>query len=228
MPKTEKQPARSLLDVAQLYTRPGMRVTARVGGLPPGLLMHSSEAMVRSAEAEGEFRTSGNGKRAKFIPTHEQEAEWGAYRDQDGHLELYEAAVHRMLIEAGKQFKKPKSRSSVTREVASGIRPEPANGTGFPLLTPDDRPIDTYEVHVARAVVNRAAIRRARPLIPEWEALLVFDIDEEAIPVEMFASVLGYGLARVGLGDWRPEKSGRFGRARVLEMWIGDDDAGGS
>lgn len=209
---------RMLLETAQQYGNIGAYVKARISGLAPGILFHSGEAMVRAVDAAAEHRKGG--KRSKFVPAYDQEAEWGCYRGDDGKLVLLAAAVHRMLVEAGREFRKQGSRANMSKAAASAITPQPTNGAGWALLDADGKPVENYDVHVARVVVNRASIMRARPHLLEWQCDLVFGLDTDAIELGMLAQMLGHGLSRIGLGDWRPEKNGVYGRARVVDISV--------
>jgi hypothetical protein len=211
--------SRSLLEIAQQYAGPGLAVRARLESQPPGFLMHSAEAMQRSAEATAKHR--GSGKRSKFIPEAAVEAEFGAYKLTDGSLYLPTKNLLRSLIEASKAFKKEKSRASLQKEAAAGISVPAAAGIGFPLLHPKTGEIlRTYTVDIQRAVVQRSAIMRSRPLIEEWAVEVEFSLDPDAIPPEIFAQIIGYAGSRIGVGDQRPEKAGAYGRFTVTELEV--------
>ena len=64
--------SRSLLEIAQSYSGPGLLVRARLEGALPGLLMHSAAAMELAAAAAEAHRAAG--KRSKYIPPANDEA----------------------------------------------------------------------------------------------------------------------------------------------------------
>ena len=64
-------------------------------------------------------------------------------------------------------------------------------------------------------VVQRARILRTRAKFDKWSAEVVIDTDEELIDKEKLERWLDIGGRRIGLGDWRPEKSGSYGRFEV-------------
>jgi len=170
---------------------------------------------VEAAEAERE-----KGKRSKFIPSSEQEAEWGLYRLPDGTLYLPARSITRAFIEAGKAFKAPKSRASLKTAVAAGVTVPQTVGVGFPLLDNKGNPITEYEIDKQRVVIQRAAIIRSRPLVPEWNAECEFLLDPEAVPPTVFAEIVGYTGARIGIGENRPEKGGQNGRFTVTMLEV--------
>ena len=46
----------------------------------------------------------------------------------------------------------------------------------------------------------------------------VADVDEELVDQEKLTAWLALGGRRIGLGDWRPEKGGTFGRFDVKHV----------
>ena len=71
-------------------------------------------------------------------------------------------------------------------------------------------------------VVERKRILRTRARFDcPWSVVGVADVDEELVDQAKLTAWLALGGRRIGLGDWRPEKSGVFGRfdvAGVLEL----------
>lgn len=200
---------------------------ARLRSLTP-LLQHAPTAMKPQSNEIGRA-----GK--KNIPTPEDEAEMGAYRLKNGVLYLPAVALQRTMIEAGKSFQNPTNkRATMMKVIAATLVPPPVEG--FPLMTPDGEPISEYEIDVRRAVVQRAAIMRARPRIDEWEADVSMEFDIEALGSggngtedalraagEILLMILAHAGKRVGIGDYRPERSGPFGRFEVVAFQVDDE-----
>ncbi|MEZ6097264.1 MAG: hypothetical protein R3C03_24075 [Pirellulaceae bacterium] len=70
-----------------------------------------------------------------------------------------------------------------------------------------------YEIHSCRAVVQRAGIIRHRPKFNDWGCLLALEVDTEMLPdVSIVQELLNIAGKIIGVGDWRPEKLGTFGR----------------
>ena len=62
-------------------------------------------------------------------------------------------------------------------------------------------------------VVQRSRILRTRARFGlPWSCLFRIECDDELIDQEQLASWLDIAGRRIGLGDWRPEKSGIYGR----------------
>jgi hypothetical protein len=211
--------SRSLTEIAAEYAAPGLLLRARIEGLPPGLLMHNPDAMRTQEEAARAHKAAG--RKTKFIPTAEEEAEWGAYRLSSGSLYLPTRMLKRCCVEAGKAFKKDKSRASMFMDIAAGMTFPPSVGLGSPLLDPETGELLTkYVVNTQRAVVARQGIQRSRPLLEQWALETELSLDPDPVPPDVFAQIFGYAGARQGLGDLRPEKGGEYGRFRVVMLEV--------
>ena len=69
-------------------------------------------------------------------------------------------------------------------------------------------------------VVQRNRILRTRAKFDEWGATFVLDVDDELVDQEQLETWLDIAGRRIGLGDWRPEKSGQFGRFKVTGVRV--------
>ena len=75
-------------------------------------------------------------------------------------------------------------------------------------------------------VVQRQRILRTRAKFDcPWWVVGVADVDEDLVDKAKLTAWLALGGRRIGLGDWRPEKSGVFGRFDVEEVLELADDA---
>ena len=72
----------------------------------------------------------------------------------------------------------------------------------------------------AGVVVQRNRILRTRAKFEEWSATFVLDVDDELCDKDQIEAWLDIGGRRIGLGDWRPEKSGSFGRFDVVSCTL--------
>ena len=67
-------------------------------------------------------------------------------------------------------------------------------------------------------VVQRNRILRTRAKFDVWEVTFRLDTDEELVDQEQLARWLDIAGRRIGLGDWRPEKSGTYGRFETIKI----------
>ena len=83
----------------------------------------------------------------------------------------------------------------------------------------DVEKLRTTAQFVAPVVVERKRILRTRARFDcPWSVVGVADIDPEQVDQEKLTEWLATGGGRVGLGDWRPEKSGHYGRFDVEKV----------
>lgn len=64
-------------------------------------------------------------------------------------------------------------------------------------------------------VGNGAADLRYRPMFWPWSAVLEIDFNEALLSADQTVNLLNIAGFGTGVGEWRPEKDGEFGRFRV-------------
>ena len=67
-------------------------------------------------------------------------------------------------------------------------------------------------------VVQRARILRTRAKFDSWSVVFTIDVDGGLVGREQVLTWLDIGGRRIGLGDWRPEKSGSYGRFNTTRV----------
>ena len=140
----------------------------------------------------------------------ELECRRSLYLGPDGKPTLPEAAL-RALIEAGarKTRQGPLVREGLMIERVRFQYDVARYGATIEELV-------TRTQFVALVVVQRKRIPRARARFDcPWSVVGVADVDPELVDAEKLTAWLAIAGRRVGLGDWRPEKSGSFGRFDV-------------
>ena len=79
--------------------------------------------------------------------------------------------------------------------------------------------LSTKAQFVAPVAVGRKRILRTRAKFDcPWSIVGVADVDEELVDRDQLMAWLATGGRRIGLGDWRPEKSGHYGRFDVEKV----------
>jgi hypothetical protein len=167
-----------------------------------GLLMHNPAGM--SQRKEG-------GIGPKVIPTPEVEAEAGCYRMPSGQLYLptthFRAAI--LLAAAGQKIEK----KSAKLILSAGLF---AVEEYAPLIDPKTgNPLRDYEIDIRRAVVQKQGISRARPKVPNWQALVAFQYEPMLVNPGIIMKVFDLAGAIIGVGDFRVARGGPFGRFSV-------------
>ena len=147
--------------------------------------------------------------------THDEEAEIAAYRNPDGWLGFPSIGVRNSIIEASGMHR-VKTRSLKT--FVSHIQIEPSD-----LLILTDlkgKKMKDYIVDVRRVVNKQAgAIMVGRPLVEEWKTSFALLFDAQLMPSDpkgLFEMLLDDAGTRVGIGAYRPAKTGWFGRFTVI------------
>lgn len=64
-------------------------------------------------------------------------------------------------------------------------------------------------------VVNRARTMRTRPVFNDWGIEFTIELDERELSPDVFADIAIRSGTKTGLGDWRPNKNGSYGRYAV-------------
>jgi hypothetical protein len=173
-------------------------IKAKIKGVGLGILLHNPAGMGRS-----------NGK--KVIPTPEQEAAEGCYWTEDKtSVAIPSWNLFRALVKAAAAYKDGKV--AMSRVIAGGVTIEPA------VLSFGTK---KYAIDTRRAVVQRQGILRSRPLLKDWTLDFDLLVNEEDVSPKAFPTLRAIcedAGRRVGLGDFRIEKSGPFGKF-VVESW---------
>ena len=147
----------------------------------------------------------------KKIPTPAEEAEAGTYRLPSGQLYVGALAFRSALLAASKG--KRVGKMAAKGIVAGAVLPE---GEFCPLEHPETgEPISTFEIHTCRAVVMQRGIMRSRPKVLPWGCVLALMVDVDAIDRQVIEDLLTEAGTRIGVGDFRPERGGIYGRFSV-------------
>lgn len=182
--------------------------TATVQGLPPGILMHRfSEA----SETEEETRTIRQER-----GTTRERAEQAAYRADDGSLYVPSTWFFRSMIEVGSYHKQRGSRKSLKYIIPAAIV---VTTDIIPLLNLDGKPIMDFEVDARPVVIpsTKGRIMAYRPRIEVWQAEIPMEVDTTIIGVDTAHQLLEDAGRKQGVGDFRPEKKGPFGRFQITK-----------
>lgn len=155
-------------------------------------------------------KIEGSGK------TPREMADPSAYRIKETQqLYLPGTAIMRLLRESGSNHKIKGSRKSVKFVVPSAV----IVYTDAMLLTDEHgKPLTDFEVdsRPVRIPATGGVVMKHRPRIDRWRASFRISVDEGILEASFVQQLLTEGGQRLGIGDFRPEKGGPFGRFRVI------------
>lgn len=133
------------------------------------------------------------------------------YKTDDG--QIYTPATHLIgcIGNAAKEFKIPGKRTATySKLVASSIGVEP-----FAIVHKKQK-WDTFSISaVIPATRGRAMVHR--PRLTEWALAFTVSVDD-GVPEETLKNILDHAGQYVGIGDWRPQKRGQFGKFIVTKF----------
>jgi len=137
----------------------------------------------------------------------EEEARLRTYKDPDGAFCHPCEAFTKAMIKAvsGKKFGKMFATSTIKGSVFI-VEPyaliEDAKG----------KPAKKYNIDRRPVVVGKARVLRCRPCWSPWQIRLPLEIDTAILSPELVEESLSLAGRIIGIGDYRPEKGGGFGR----------------
>lgn len=154
---------------------------------------------------EGEDLASG-----KKVYNDEEEARLRLYLDPDRKFchpcEAFTKAMVKAV--AGKKFGKMFATAAIKGSV---FITEP-----FALIEDENgKPATKYTIDRRPAVVGKSRILRCRPMFGKWRMKVAFEIDTSILQPAQVKESLALAGRIIGIGDYRPEKGGGFGRFRV-------------
>jgi len=151
-------------------------------------------------------------KQKKDYGTPREQARKALYADDDGRIFIPSMWIKGALMTVSSDFKLPGSRKSV-KSVAGGS-----------ILFPEEKIYfvegykgDQFEVDSRPCVVQRARILRSRPRFEKWSFAFVLEVDDSILDPSNVHEMLGDAGKRAGIGDYRPQKGGPFGRFLITQ-----------
>jgi hypothetical protein len=179
-------------------------VTFKITGISPILM--SNPANMRRGAGESAIK--------KRIPSAEEEAESLAYRNAQGQLYVPADWFRTAGLNATRGRRIGKVAASGPFK-AGVFLTEP-----FCILrnAETDEPITEYELDTRRVVVQRQGVMRTRPMIQNWATYVTFEHDPEVISLKTVEDLLALAGKIIGVGGYRVEKGGPFGRFTVAQV----------
>ncbi len=186
-----------------------MEIAIRVEGKSPLLLHRFTDAAQMAAT---------NGTRSNITTAREprEEAESHLYVGEDGTLIVPSPNMFRCIIDAGKFHKVGKSKMTTVKSslIPAALLIDPADG--IPILHDKPWTVDTRPIRIP---ANGSRILRHRPCFHDWALEFTLTLDTDIISHNTLRDVVDDAGNKIGLGDFRPDTKGPFGRF-VVTNWI--------
>ena len=136
------------------------------------------------------------------------------YRLPDGKIYTPYTHIQGSLTDAAKQFQiKGNKRSTYSKLFGSQVEINPD------AIVHKHQGWDVFSISAVNPS-TRGRIMTHRPMLKEWELDFIIDYNTDAIPDEVLKSVMDYAGLYVGIGDWRPDKKGKFGKFMVTKFEV--------
>ena len=176
--------------------------TFRVVGMTP--LLHNNPASFIGVDQEADL---SSGKK-KYDD--EEEARLRLYMDDEGNFYHPTEGFLKSMVRAvtGKKFGKL---TATTATKGSVFMTEPFSI----LVNSKGKPLTNYTIDKRPVVVGKARVLRCRPKFEDWHVNLSLEIDTSILNESHVRDALGLAGRIVGIGDYRPQCGGGFGRYRV-------------
>lgn len=174
-------------------------VVFRITGRSP-LLQNNPAAFIGKTEESG----LGAGKKNY---DDEVEARLRVYKDAAGGFchpcEAFTKAMVKSV--AGKKFGKLFATAAIKGAV---FIVEPFAS----ILDADGKPMTEYTIDRRSVVIGKSRILRCRPMWTGWTMRIPLEVDAAILSPEQVCDAMGLAGRIIGIGDYRPEKGGGFGR----------------
>jgi hypothetical protein len=149
-----------------------------------------------------------------------------AHVSSDGYIEIPPTAFAGALMGAAKrlQLQVPgKGKTQYTKYFEAGV--QVMDALKLPIKI-DDVPRDRLFLNADGKVGGGTRVYRSFPRIDSWSGDVTFYVLDDLIPEDVFTKVLRSAGMLVGIGRFRPEKRGFYGRFSVTALkWIEDGDS---
>jgi len=184
------------------------RIKVELSGKTPLLLHRFTDA------AQMQATSGASGTLVGDRGTPQEQAEQCLYKDEDGKPCIPQPNLFRCMIDAGKFFKNGKSK--VTTQKSSLL---PAcleiEGVTIPIQHKEPWAVDTRPVRIPS---TGGRILRHRACFNDWSLSFEMELDTEMMGAKMLRDIVDAAGKRVGLGDFRPDCKGPFGKF-VVTKW---------
>ncbi|MBQ9407431.1 MAG: hypothetical protein IJU37_11935 [Desulfovibrio sp.] len=186
-----------------------LNINVTIQGVTPILMNRFTE------ENELKISSGSSAVQIGHKGTPREQASKKTYSDNEGNLYIPGTNIFACIIEAGKFHKVGKTK--VTTKKSSLI---PAGMAVTEIVCP----LNTKDFEVdSRSVVIPATGGRIvahRPRLDKWQLSFTLAVDESMFAPDLVRQIVDDAGCKVGLGDFRPNRKGPFGKFSVVKWEI--------
>ncbi len=141
------------------------------------------------------------------------------YTDEKGVIGIPAPNLYRSILDAGKFFKAGKSKVTT---IKSSLIPAclTIDAMFIPIEHKEPWTVDTRPVRIP---ATGGRILKNRPCFNDWALSFVAELDTDIISVSLLREIVDAAGKRIGLGDFRPDCKGPFGKY-VVTRWAEEAD----
>lgn len=186
------------------------QITVTIEGTTPLLINRfSDEAQIAA--------TIGNSANHKSRREPQEDAQSRLYVDAQGSPAMPQPNLFRCIIDAGKFFKLGKNKVTTfkTSLIPACLSVE---GILFPIESKQGWSVDQRPI---RNPATGGRMLRYRPIFHDWSITFPLALDEEMMSETFLREIVDAAGKRIGLGDFRPDCKGPFGKF-VVTQWRRD------
>ncbi len=185
-------------------------ITFTIEGSTPLICNQFTDAAAQSATSG--TRTSIVGSRG----TPREIAESKLYLDNDDKPCIPQPNLFRCIIDAGKFFKAGKSKVTTQK---SSLVPSCVDLEGVTMRIVHKEPW-TVDTRPVRIPATGGRILAHRPKFEDWLLTAVVQLDDSVMDAKLFREIIDKAGSAIGLGDFRPDCKGPFGKFKVTNWKV--------
>lgn len=141
------------------------------------------------------------------------QAEKTAYKDDKDFLWIPSTWLKGAISHVSSDYKLPSSRKSVKSIIGGALIP-----IDEVIYFNEKYKLKDLEIDSRPCVIQRARIMRHRARLEKWSLTFRFELEEDLISPANLNEMITDSGRRSGIGDFRPQKGGPFGRFVVSEF----------
>jgi hypothetical protein len=170
-----------------------------------------SPLLINRFKEQDEIPTTMKKAGKKDYGTPRSQAEATAYADPNGKLWVPSSWIKGAIQTVSSDYKLPGSRKSVKSVSGGAIRPVEEK-----LYFAENYTLKDIEVDSRPCVIQRSRIMRHRARLENWSVGIDLEIEDDILPESDVHQMVTDSGRRAGIGDFRPQKGGPFGRFQVV------------